>query len=247
MSKRWLMLTAAVLFAATRPAGAQIPDKFENLKVLPRDISRDQLVAVMRSFSVGLGVRCQYCHENKPGTTGEALENLDFKADDKAEKKIARVMMRMAGTINDSLLTRLDDRNDPPVRVSCVTCHRGSPVPRTLDAVLVLTAQDEGVDAAIAEYRQLRADALTSGRYNFGENTLGEVARQLLAANKPDDALRIHELNQEFFPASANIDYDIAEIHRARGARALAMERYRKALEKAPNHTRAQRRLEELK
>jgi tetratricopeptide (TPR) repeat protein len=245
MRERWLILAATVLLAAARSAGAQIPEKFENLKVLPKDISRDQLTAVMRGFALGLGVRCQYCHEQKPGAQGDGLDAFDFKADAKPTKDKARLMMRMVGTINDSILAKLPERAEPAVGVGCVTCHRGLPLPRTLEATLAMTIQKHGVDSAVVQYRRLRDESLALGRYNFGENTLAELARQLAPTNA-DAALRVLGLNQEFFPASANIDYQIAEIHRTRGERELAIARYRKALEKAPNHPQAKRRLEEL-
>lgn len=239
-----ILATLCLSFAAT--ANAQIPEKFENLKVLPRDIPRDQLMQVMRSFSMGLGVRCQFCHEYKAGApTDGRLENLDFKSDANPTKDQARVMLRMVRAINDTLLVALPDRSNPPVRVQCVTCHRGSPTPRLLDAVLADDIAEQGVDSAIAHYRRLRND-MASGRYNFGENTLNDVARQLVANSKHADALRMLELNQEFFPASANIDFQIGEIHRARGEKDKARAAYEKALQKAPNHRDAKARLTEL-
>lgn len=244
-----VLIAGAVLLAAAQHANAQIPDKFENLKVLPKDITRDQLITVMRGFSTGLGVRCQYCHEVKQGAPAPApgaMEELDFKSDRKAEKDVARVMMKMAATINDSLLAKIPDRVEPGVRVTCVTCHRGSPLPRLLDGVLAQTIEEAGVDSAIAQYRKLRAETMALGRYNFGEPTLSDLARQLVMEKKTDEAIRILELNQEHFPASANIDFQIGEIHRGRGEREQAVARYRKALEKAPNHQQAKRRLAEL-
>src|SRR5688500_19371611 len=46
--------------ATTRPVIAN--PEFKNLQVLPPDITRDQLMATMRSFTRGLGVRCNHCH-----------------------------------------------------------------------------------------------------------------------------------------------------------------------------------------
>ena len=47
-----LVLMTAVLATATASTGsAQIPDKFTNLKVLPKDTTREQLVPIMRSFA----------------------------------------------------------------------------------------------------------------------------------------------------------------------------------------------------
>ena len=53
---------AATVLATPRPARAQIPEKFENLQVLPKDIPRDTLLRVMRGFTAALGVRCDFCH-----------------------------------------------------------------------------------------------------------------------------------------------------------------------------------------
>jgi hypothetical protein len=64
-------LPAAALAAGAAPLSAQVPERFENLKVLPRDISRDSLTQIMRNFSFSLGVRCQYCHvQRAPGPDG---------------------------------------------------------------------------------------------------------------------------------------------------------------------------------
>ena len=243
---RLFVLSAALILSISGAAHAQIPEKFENLEVLPKDISRAELTQVMRSFAMGLGVRCQYCHVVKPGGNPNNLESLDFKADDKVEKKKARVMMKMVRTINTTLLTDVPERTQPQVNVQCVTCHRGSPLPKTLDRVLAETIEKQGVDSAVARYRQLREQTLVQGRYNFSEQTLNEVAQQLVAGQKTAEAIRMLELNQEFNPASAQIDFQIGEIHRARGEKDLAIARYRKAVEKQPNHQMATRRLNEL-
>ena len=46
---RWLSLVALLL--AITPAAAQFPDKFTNLQVLPKDISKNDLQAPMRGFA----------------------------------------------------------------------------------------------------------------------------------------------------------------------------------------------------
>jgi hypothetical protein len=43
--------------AFASPALAQIPTKFTNLEVLPKDIPRAELIATMRGFAGALGVR----------------------------------------------------------------------------------------------------------------------------------------------------------------------------------------------
>lgn len=240
-------LLIALAFAGTASAAnGQIPEKFENLQVLPKDISRAGLIQVMRGFASDLGVRCQYCHVVPAGANANTLQGVDFESDDKVEKKKARQMMKMVHAINTTLLPEVPSRSNPPVNVRCVTCHRLSPVPKTLDRVLTEALEKDGLDSAVARYRQLREQTLVQGRYNFAEPTLNVLAEQLVAAGKTAEAIRFLEVNQEFNPASAQIDFLIGEVHRARGEKDQAIARYRKALEKAPNHQQAARRLQEI-
>lgn len=224
-------------------AGAQVPQRFENLQVLPTDIPRDTLVEIMRGFSFALGVRCEYCHVQVRQDTAERML---FKADDKTAKKTARFMMRMTRDLNTNLLAQLPDRSDPPVRVQCVTCHRGSPSPRPLDEVLEGTIAELGVDSAVARYRRLRAETMHLGRYNFGEWSINELASRLGAQGKTAEAIAMLELNQEFYPRSASIDLALARLHERRGERDKAIGRYRAVLTKQPDNRTAARRLAEL-
>ena len=117
-------LLAALTLAAAAPAPAQIPEKFTNLQVLPRDIPREELVRVMRGFTGALGVRCNHCHVG-PGPA--TLEGFDFASDDKETKRVARVMMRMTQEINTRLLPQTG--RSPLTEVRCMTCHRGAAKP----------------------------------------------------------------------------------------------------------------------
>jgi hypothetical protein len=241
------LISAASLVLATLPAVTraqmQIPQRFENLQVLPKDIPRDTLIQIMRAFSMGLGVRCTFCHV---AVREDTTERLVFKSDDKAEKRNARVMMKMTREINASFLPQLPQRHDPPVRVQCVTCHRGSATPRTLDVVLEETIAKFGVDSAVARYRRLREETLPLGRYNFGELTLSELARRLGEEGKTAEAIAMLELNQEFYPKSGAIDFQLGQLYERRGERDQAVARYRAALTKEPENRMARRRLMEL-
>jgi hypothetical protein len=46
---RFSLVSAALVGVLAAPLHAQIPDKFENLDVLPADISRNELLSVMRA------------------------------------------------------------------------------------------------------------------------------------------------------------------------------------------------------
>src|SRR5271167_1511539 len=125
---RWIALTGLVLWGAA--AQAQLPDKFTNLKVLPKDISKAELQSMMRGFAFALNVRCDHCHAEKPG--GKRFE-MDFAADDKEAKKTARLMIEMVATINRDYINKI---STTPIPVQCVTCHHGLTEPRTLNSVL---------------------------------------------------------------------------------------------------------------
>lgn len=102
----------------------RVPDKFTNLQVLPKGLSREHLLALMNQYSGQLGVRCSFCHVLNPAT-GHA----DFASDAKPEKQAARVMIRMAATVNARFLARLPGSIRTEQKVSCYTCHRGHPRP----------------------------------------------------------------------------------------------------------------------
>ncbi len=117
-------LTLVFLFCSWTPAHAQIPDKFTNLQVLPKDISKKELTETMKTFAISLGVRCIHCHV---GEAGQPLSTFDFASDKKPTKKIARIMIKMRNAINQQFLAQLDDKHPP--RVGCVTCHDGQKEP----------------------------------------------------------------------------------------------------------------------
>lgn len=93
-----------------------------NLKILPKDISEDDLHQVMREYSKALGVRCGYCHERKEGQ-----EHADFASDAKKEKEITRGMMKMVNDINEKYLSSIGAGHFE--KISCVTCHMGRKIP----------------------------------------------------------------------------------------------------------------------
>jgi hypothetical protein len=137
-------------------------------------------------------------------------------------------------------------RAEPRVEVTCATCHRGLRLPKSLQTTLFEIVATEGAPAAVARYRALRGAGTHLGKYNFGEWEINELARRLVEAKNPGAAIAILEMNGEFYPASAEIDVQIAELHLQGGDRGKALERYRSALGKAPDHPRAKARVAEL-
>jgi tetratricopeptide (TPR) repeat protein len=240
MVRRTLTLVAVLVAGA--PAAAQMPEKFENLQFFPKDIPRERLIQRMREFSFALGVRCQYCHT---GGDGVSFDGVVFRSDDKAPKVKARAMLRMVEQLNQTTLAQIPSRAEPRVVVDCATCHRGLALPKSLQTTLLEIIQKDGAAAAVARYRELRKDT-TLGRYNMGEWEVNELARRLNESGNSEAAIAILEMNGEFNPKSGDIDFQLGELHRMRGEREKAIQRYRMALEKTPQHQGAKRRLEEL-
>jgi hypothetical protein len=103
----------------------QLPDKFTNLQVLPKDISKEDLVNTMRLFSRSLGVRCDHCHE-------VSEEHQDWASDKKDAKNAARNMMKMVQEINANFMPKfepLPGEEKKQTGVNCWTCHRGQKEP----------------------------------------------------------------------------------------------------------------------
>jgi hypothetical protein len=250
MRARFAIPSAALLVLAVLPLKAQLPAKPENLQILPKDMPTDTVVRIMRGFAMSLGVRCTFCHVEREaagaGTPGGGpFQNFDFKNDEKHNKKIARVMMRMVDTINTRLLAAIPDRDNPATDVTCYTCHRGVNKPSTIETVIARATARQGIDSAIARYRFLRND-MASGRYNFGEQPLTDYAVKLRAAGNYDDAIKLLMLNQEFYPNSVQIDFEIAETYIAKGDKDAGIARLRAMLVKNPNDRRVQGRLRQL-
>ncbi|HUQ82165.1 MAG TPA: c-type cytochrome [Gemmatimonadaceae bacterium] len=222
--------------------GASQPQPPQNLKYFPKDITRDSLLTVMRGFTYALGVNCAYCHTEEPGANGRP--QLRPALDGKVEKDKARFMLAMVDTINRITLAALPQRH-AEVRVNCVTCHRGSPIPGTIENVLADAVDKFGPDSAIARYRKLR-ETMANGRYDFSEIPVNGLARTLAAQGKADVAIALLTMNQEFNPSSAEIDFQLGDIYEKQGDKDKAITRFQAVLTKRPNDQRARARLTAL-
>jgi tetratricopeptide (TPR) repeat protein len=229
MELRRIALIGIVFWSV--PAAAQFPEKFTNLKVLPKDISQSELRSTMRGFAFALNVRCEHCHVEKAG--GKKFD-MDFAADDKEAKKTARVMLEMVAAINRDYISKVS--KTPPIQVQCVTCHHGLTEPRTLNSVLAEAVEQKGIDSAVAQYHELRQKYYGSGQYDFGETSLNQLSESLLAQKKNKEALAIMEMNFESnHPDSLWSYHLLAMAHEANGQIEKAIADYRKVLELHPD------------
>jgi tetratricopeptide (TPR) repeat protein len=235
---------AIVLFAVI-PVSAQFPDKFTNLKVLPKDIPKHEMDSTMRGFAFALGVRCEHCHVEKKAPE----KGFDFAADDKDTKKTARIMLKMVSAINHDYVSKVPKApSDGAVsQVQCVTCHHGLTQPRPLNAVLAESLEKDGLEKTVALYHELRGKYYGSGQYDFGETSLNQFTEALLAQKKRSEALAIMELNfAENHPDSMWSYHMLAMTHEANGQVDKAIADYRKVLELHPDDRWAKEQIDAL-
>ncbi len=95
---------------AARPAPAAEPWQAKSLKILPKDITKDEIKTVMKKQADALGVDCDHCH---------AVPEMDKDTEKKAR---AREMMRMVAEVNAKYFKG-------KAKVGCITCHRGKDEP----------------------------------------------------------------------------------------------------------------------
>ena len=150
----------------------------------------------MQAVAAALGVTCDYCHAPR-GTEARVTAN------GRPRLEVGREMIAMTANLNASVQAATGKTAREAAGVTCATCHRGVAIPRPLTELLLVTSVREGADAAVTQYRELRAQHFGRGSYDFGEETLLTVVRRLANA-RPEVAIPLAELNMEFFPKSVN-------------------------------------------
>jgi tetratricopeptide (TPR) repeat protein len=174
---------------------------------------------------------------------------MDFASDEKPAKRAARKMLEMSRAINREFLRDLPvvEEGERHQIVSCYTCHHGqSTPPRNIAVQLGSVAAAEGTEAALENYRQLRSEHFAAGRYDFRERTLVRVAGDLIRANQIEDAFKVLELNQEFYPDSADTFAAIGSAHLKAGDEEMASKNFHRALELDPENRMATWQLEQM-
>jgi hypothetical protein len=238
-----LGITAAI---AVPSASAGIFDDPRNLKVLPEDISPQDLRRTMRGFSLDLGLDCRSCHV---GEADQPIETYDFAADEKDLKHAARLMLRMTAEINGRQLAELKRPPEERVAVSCATCHRGVSKPHLIGDELTMSYRKGGAAAAIARYRELKAEFFGSGSYDFTEAPRLQFADRLVSEKQVAGALEfLRDLRHEH-GSSFMTDMKLGDLYFMNDDRGNAIASFEAAREAAPPPVRAniQQRIDGLK
>jgi CubicO group peptidase (beta-lactamase class C family) len=104
-------------------------------------------------------------------------------------------------------------------------------------SVLGKTIAEKGIEAGIAQYRDLKAKQAAT--YDFAEAELNQLGYQLLRSGKAREAIEIFKLNVEAYPQGFNTYDSLAEAYMTINERDLAILNYKKSLELNPNNTNA--------
>jgi peptidylprolyl isomerase len=111
--------------------------------------------------------------------------------------------------------------------------------------VLSRTLQEKGIDAALAQYRDLKARGF--GDLFTNESDLNMFGYTLLRQKQTKEAIEILKLNVEAYPQSGNVYDSLAEAYMVNGDTTLAIENYEKALALDPKNMNAVEMLKKLK
>jgi hypothetical protein len=124
--KYGVLIAMAIVVIAGIAAVPSPPNDYKNLKVLPKDISTKDLSRIMiDEFEDGLGVSCGFCHAEEKDS-----HKLDYASDEKPEKEIARLMMKMTLDVNEKYFQVTHPLiGDSVLSITCMTCHKGQPRP----------------------------------------------------------------------------------------------------------------------
>lgn len=123
MKNKVLVILGLIAFVFFGIAASKPPIiKERNLKILPKEIADTDLDSVMNGFTRSLNVSCDFCHASSKTNK----DDIDFARDDKPEKEIARMMMKMTASINKDFFDyTIVYKAGELMAVSCYTCHDG--------------------------------------------------------------------------------------------------------------------------
>jgi tetratricopeptide (TPR) repeat protein len=238
LKKCFLILFGSVLIIHN--LSAQVAEKLENVQVLPKDISKKELVTIMKSFTSALGKRCAFCHVEK------GSDDFNFPLDDKTEKKTARAMILMTRAINDQYLKNMPLEDESRITVTCATCHHGQPKPQAIENILRAELDAKGIESAIQKYRELRTQFYGGYAFDFTERPLNRLVTEFSEKNKLPEALALLKMSAEINKPSAYSELLTGDVYLKSGMKEEALQHYKKSSELDPEDYFAKKKIQEL-
>ncbi len=228
MEVRIAALFLAALALASPPARAQQ--------------SQDGSVPNMPAIAQGLGVKCEFCHAGRPDGQTQSVEA------PRAHSRIdvARAMIAMTRDLNATIQAATGKPPAEATQVACITCHRGVSIPGQLSDIVAKTSLEQGTDAAVAQYRDLRRRYYGGQSYDFREDSL-LAAAQLVVRVRPQASIPLLLLNLEYYPQSVRSYIQIAFAYTRNLDDEAAIAALEKALEIEPDNGIVKGQIEQLK
>lgn len=213
--RHWCLTTLAlcVFILASQHVRADTFDDPKNLKVLPSDITPDELRRTMVGFSAALNARCSYCHMVDDALS---MPDPDYSADDKWTMQVAREMLQMVDVINGRVSNLDFSPRQQKVEVQCMTCHRGQNRPILILQVLNEARENGGIDAVIAKYSELRERYYGNHTFDLRPSTLAGFARKVASEGDTDGSIKILDFANENFPDQERVLFALARVHQQR-------------------------------
>ena len=83
-------------------------------------------------------------------------------------------------------------------------------------------------------------------KFKLEEGSVNQWGYELLESSHPQEAVAVFKLNVGLYPDSGNVYDSLGEAYMKSGQRQLAIENYKKSLEKNPKNENAKEKLKEL-
>ncbi len=115
---------------------------------------------------------------------------------------------------------------------------------KSIAETLSATIASGGIDAAVKQYHDLKAD--DSATYNFDEDELNNLGYEFIRAKKFKEAVGILQLNVEAYPQSSNVYDSLGEAYMDDGNKPLAIANYQRSLQLNPKNSGAVEMLQKL-
>lgn len=111
---------------------------------------------------------------------------------------------------------------------------------KSIGLALGKTIREKGIEAAVAQYHDLRKNQPDS--YNFAERELNILGFQLIDDRKLEEAIEIFKLNNQTYPDASNTYDSLGFAYMLKGDKDLAIKHYKKAVELNTENTAGERR-----
>ena len=141
-----------------------------------------------------------------------------------------------------AFLKKTPAENGAPQHFVSASYRAAKGLPSTLDAFRAELGR-QGFDHAASVYAAMRKE---NPDFKLDEGAVNSWASQLIAENRLPEATELLKLNVQIYPDSGNAYDSLGEAYMKSGQKELAIESYKKSLEKNPDNTNARDKLKLL-